>query len=257
MINNISPVKAVGTLLYSQIPGISVIILLPHSPRSLEVTAEHSQRRYIMEALKALNERRSINFFDPEKTITEEQFNELIATSSLAPSSLNLQPWEVIIVNDPGKKEILKKCAFGQPKVTESSATLIIIANPNAVEENIDRVLGSWVELGYIESNSVETMREMPFRNYGDKESLSRKLFAVKNTAFFAMSIMIAAKGMGFETHPMDGFSEEKVKANFNIPEDRIIPLLITVGYPKPGLKLLPRAWRRDLKEYVKYNIFN
>jgi len=210
-----------------------------------------------MEALNALKERRSINFFDPHKDIPEEQLNELIATASLAPSGLNLQPWEVIVVNDPGKKEILKKCAFGQPKVSEASATLIIIANPNAIEENVDRVLESWVKLGYINSDSVETMREMPFKNYGGKDSLSRKLFAVKNTAFFAMSIMIAAKGMGLETHPMDGFSEEKVKANFNIPDDRIIPLLITVGYPKPGLKLLPRAWRRDLKEYVKYNSFS
>ncbi len=103
---------------------------------------------------------------------------------------------------------------------------MIIIANPNAVEENVDNVLKSWVELGYINQESVETMRKMPFKNYGDKESLSRKLFAVKNTSFFAMSLMIAAKALGFETHPMDGFEEEKIKANFSIPEDRIIPLL-------------------------------
>lgn len=210
-----------------------------------------------METINLLKERRSINFFDPDKTVPEEKINEIIEIASLAPSGLNLQPWEVIVINDPGKKEILKKCSFDQPKVAEASATLIIIANPNAVEENIDSVLKSWVELGYIKEDAVETMRNMPFKNYGDKESLSRKLFAVKNTSFFAMSLMIAAKGLGFETHPMDGFSEEKIKANFNIPEDRIIPLLITLGYPKPGLKLLPRAWRRELKSYVKYNSFS
>lgn len=209
-----------------------------------------------MEILNALKERRSINFFDPERAIPEDEINELIEIASLAPSSLNLQPWEVIVVNDPGKKEILKKCAFDQPKVSEASATLIVIANPNAVEENVDSVLKSWVELGYIPLDAVEGMRKMPFKNYGDKESISRKIFAVKNTAFFAMSFMIAAKGMGFETHPMDGFSEEKIKANFNIPEDRIIPLLITLGYAKPELKLLPRAWRRELQNYVKYNSF-
>jgi len=210
-----------------------------------------------MEILNALKERRSINFFDPDKTIPEDKINEIIEIASLSPSSMNLQPWEVIVVNDPGRKEILKKCAFDQPKVTEASATLIIIANPNAVEENVDNMLKSWVELGYITQDSVETMRKMPFTNYGDKDSLSRKLFAVKNTSFFAMSLMIAAKGFGFETHPMDGFSEEKIKANFNIPEDRKIPLLITIGYPKPGLKLLPRAWRKELKSFVKYNTYS
>ena len=210
-----------------------------------------------MEVLNALKERRSINFFDPDKTIPEDKINELISLASLAPSSMNLQPWEVIVVNDPGKKEILKRCAYDQPKVTEASATLIVIANPGAVEENVDSVLQSWVELGYMKQEAVESTRQMPFKNYGERESHARKLFAVKNTSFFAMSLMIAAKGMGFETHPMDGFSEEKIKANFNIPADRIIPLLITLGYPKPGLKLLPRAWRRELKNYVKFNSFS
>lgn len=210
-----------------------------------------------MDTLNALKERRSINFFDPDKMIPEDKINELIEIASLAPSGMNLQPWEVIVVNDHSKKEILKKCAFNQPKVAEASATLIVIANPGAIEENVDSVLRSWVELGYISGDSVETMRGMPFKNYGDRESISRKIFAVKNTAFFAMSFMIAAKGMGFETHPMDGFSEEKVKANFNIPDDRIIPMLIALGYPKPGLKLLPRAWRRELRDYVKYNSFS
>lgn len=210
-----------------------------------------------MDILDALKERRSINFFDPERTISIEEINELLSIASLSPSSLNLQPWEVIVVNDPGRKEILKKCAYDQPKVTEASATLIIIANPNSVEENVDDVLKSWVELGYMKQEAVESTRKSPFKSYGDKDSLTRKIFAVKNTSFFAMSVMVAAKGMGFETHPMDGFSEEKIKANFNIPDDRIIPLLITVGYPKPGLKLLPRAWRKELTRFVKYNCFS
>ncbi len=209
-----------------------------------------------MEVINAIKDRRSINFFDQEKTIPDEKIKELIALASLAPSGMNLQPWEVVVVNDPAKKEILKRCAFNQPKVSESSATLIIIANPGAIEQNIDRVLKSWVELGYMKESDVENTKSMPFAQHKDKDSIERKLFAVKNTSLFAMNLMIAAKGMGFESHPMDGFSEEKVKANFNIPEDRIVPMLIALGYAKPGLKLLPRAWRRNLEEYVKFNTF-
>jgi len=209
-----------------------------------------------MNILDAIKERRSINFFDPERTVTDDQINELITLANLSPSSLNLQPWEVIVVNNPERKAVLRKCAYDQPKVTEASATLIIIANPNAIEENIDNMIKSWVDLGYIKPEDAEPTRAMPFNTHGDKDSITRKLFAVKNSAFFAMSLMIAAKGLGLETHPMDGFSSAKIKSEFNIPEDRIIPLLITVGYLKPGIKLLPRAWRRDLKAFVKFNNF-
>lgn len=209
-----------------------------------------------MNVLDAIKQRRSINFFDPDKTLPEEKINELISLANLAPSGLNLQPWEVVVVTDPRKKAILRKCAFDQPKVTEASAMLIIIANPGAIEENVDAALKSWVDLGYMPAGAVEGTRKMPFKQHGEKDSVARKLFAVKNTSFFAMLIMVAAKGLGLETHPMDGFAADKVKAEFNIPEDREIPLLIAVGYPKPDLKLLPRAWRRDLKSFVKYNSF-
>ena len=209
-----------------------------------------------MDILDAIKERRSINFFDPEKTVSDEKINELISLANLAPSTLNLQPWEVIVVNDPERKKVLRKCAFDQPKVTEASATLIIIANPNAIEENIDGVIKSWIDLGYIKPEAAESTRSMPFNLHGDKESIARKFFAIKNTSFFAMNLMIAAKGLGLETHPMDGFSSNNIKSEFSIPEDRIIPLLITVGYLKPGFTLLPRAWRRDIKTFVKFNNF-
>lgn len=209
-----------------------------------------------MNVIDAIKQRRSINFFDPDKSISEEKINELISLANLAPSGMNLQPWEVVVITDPRKKAILRKCAFDQPKVTEASAMLIIIANPGAIEENVDDALKSSVELGYMNASAVEATRKMPFRQHGEKGSVARKLFAVKNTSFFAMLLMVAAKGLGLETHPMDGFAADKVKAEFNIPEDREIPLLIAVGYPKPDLKLLPRAWRRDLKSFVKYNSF-
>jgi putative NAD(P)H nitroreductase len=207
-----------------------------------------------VEINEALKGRRSINYFDPGRSIPDEKLRELIEIANLSPSSFNLQPWEVVVVTDAERKEILKKCAFEQEKVVEASAVLIIIANPNAIEENIDRVLENWADLGYMKREETKQRRAGPFKLHGDAGSEKRKLFAVKNTSFFAMALMIAARAQGLETHPMDGFSEEMVKGKFNIPDDRVIPLLIAVGYLKPGVKLLPRAFRRGLDEFVTFN---
>ncbi|MCU0849004.1 MAG: nitroreductase family protein [Spirochaetes bacterium] len=209
-----------------------------------------------MDVIEALKGRRSINFFDPGRQIDGNIIRDLLEIANISPSSSNLQPWEIIVVSDPHKKKALRECSFNQKKVEEASAVFIVIANPNAIEENIDRVLEKSVELGYIMKEDVGKYRSGPFKLYGEKDSLKRKIFAVKNTSFFAMSIMIAARGLGLETHPMDGFDEEKIKKAFGIPDDRIIPLLITIGYPIPGLKLLPRAFRRKLDDFVKYNAY-
>jgi nitroreductase len=67
------------------------------------------------------------------------------------------------------------------------------------------------------------------------------------------MNLMLAAKGLGLETHPMDGFDEGCIKKEFNIPDDKIIPMLVAVGYLKSGITLLPRPFRRELAEFVKF----
>ena len=67
------------------------------------------------------------------------------------------------------------------------------------------------------------------------------------------MTIMIAAKGLGLETHPMDGLDEECIKKNSTFRLTKIIPMLIAVGYLKSGVTLLPRAFRRDLSEFVRF----
>lgn len=209
-----------------------------------------------MEIIQAIKERRSINFFETGRDIPEDKLKELLETANLAPSSFNLQPWKVVAVKDPERKKALRQCAFNQPKVEEASAVLIMVADPKAMEENIDRMLDNWQQLGYMKPDMRETYKGMANNLYGTNDSLKRKFFAIKNTSLFAMNLMIAAKGLGLETHPMDGFDEDCVKKEFNIPEDKVIPMLIAIGYLKPGITLLPRAFRRDSNEFVKYDSY-
>jgi len=206
-----------------------------------------------MDLIQGLKERRSINFFEPGKDVPESKLKELIEIANLSPSSFNLQPWKVIVVKSAERKMVLKECAFNQPKVIEASAVLIMIADPNAVEDHMDRMLDSWQKLGYMKPEMRNTYKGMAQTLYGSVDSLERKIFAVKNTALFAMNLMIAARGLGLETHPMDGFDEGCIKKEFNIPKDKIIPMLIAVGYLKSGITLLPRAFRREIGEFIKF----
>jgi putative NAD(P)H nitroreductase len=206
-----------------------------------------------MDVIQAIKERRSINFFEIGKVISDDKLKELIEIANLSPSSLNLQPWKIIAVRDPERKKVLKQCAFNQPKVEEASAVFIVIADPKSVEENLKRMLDSWQGLGYIKPEMRQTYTEMAKSLYGPEDSLKRKIFAVKNTSLFAMNLMITAKGIGLETHPMDGFDEECIKKEFNIQDDKIIPMIIAIGNLRAGATLLPRAFRRDIEEFARF----
>lgn len=204
-----------------------------------------------MDIPDALKQRRSIQFFDPKRDIPKEDLMHILELANLTPSSMNLQPWELIIVASPKQKEKLRKAAFDQPKVTEASLTAIVIADPASVEKNLPEAIRSWLELGYFEEDKQPFYENMAQSLYDKIDSPKRTLFAVKNSAFFAMSLMVAAQQFGVETHPMDGFDEEQIKKDFCIPEDRKIPLIIAMGYPHPDLHLLPRAFRRSISSFV------
>jgi nitroreductase len=207
-----------------------------------------------VDVLEAIRDRRAVNFFDPGYAMTREQIVELLETAALAPSSFNLQPWKVVAVTTSEGKKKLRECAFGQPKVEEASVTFIVTGDPGALEEHIDPVLDRMVELGYMPEEGKAKTRPMPFNLYGTPDSLARKLFAAKNGALFAMNLMIAARGLGYETHPMDGFDEVKVKEAFRIPATYLIPVLVAVGKLRPGVTLLPRGLRFPVARFARFD---
>ena len=133
-----------------------------------------------VDVLQAIKERRSINFFEPGKELSDEKIRELIELAKLAPSSMNLQPWRIVVVKESEKKKTLRKCAFDQPKAEEASAVLIMIADPGSLEKSIETVLKSWVDLGYMKPEMVETYRGMAGSLYGTADSLKRKTVCCK-----------------------------------------------------------------------------
>ena len=206
-----------------------------------------------MESVNLIKERRSINFFNAGFELTQEKLKELLDLANLAPSSMNMQPWRVIAVKSPDRKKVLREIAFNQPKVEEASVVLIIIADPALLEKNMDAVLSNWAELGYIKEEAKEKSKSSALYLYSEADSTIRKIWAVKNASLFAMSIMFAAKALGLESHPMDGFDEAKLKLEFGIEELCIVPMLIALGQINPGTKLLPRAMRRQINEFVRF----
>ena len=197
--------------------------------------------------------RRAINFFDPEKQVSDEKLVEIIELASNTPSSFNLQPWNLLILKDSKEKEKLKSLAWNQPKIVEAPVVLIVLADKNGWQQGHPTFEKNWEEMlktGSMQSNQREWLLNATKSLY-DWSPEARLAFAAKNAGFFAMSLMYAATSLGLDTHPMDGFDHEAVRKEFNIPDNFWIPLLLAVGYPSPELKLHPPKWRKNFEEIV------
>jgi len=206
-----------------------------------------------MDFLEVINSRRAVNFFDPDKDVSDEMLKSVIETAAKAPSGFNLQPWSLMVLRDPEEKMKLRKLAWDQPKVTEAPVILMVLADRDGWEEG-----HPFVEKNFQEMVNASTMTEEQRQWFADaRKSLyglnmeMQQAFACKNAGFFAMALMLAAKNLGLDTHPMDGFDHEDVRKAFNIPNNYWIPLLLAVGYFKPGAELAPPKWRKTYDEII------
>jgi len=58
-----------------------------------------------MSVIENLKWRSAIKNFDPNKKLTAAQLDELLSAVQLAPSSAGLQPYQVIVVENPEVRE--------------------------------------------------------------------------------------------------------------------------------------------------------
>lgn len=206
-----------------------------------------------MEFQDAMQQRRAVNFFDPTKDVTEEQLKQIIETAALAPSGFNLQPWNVIVLRDKDKKETLKKVAMNQPKITEAPVVLIILGDREGWKKGnagFEKDFSESVKEGIMKQEQYDWFCNATNSLYG--VTPERQLaFACKNAGFFAMSLMLAAKDAGLDSHPMDGFDIEGVRNAFNIPDRYWIPLLLAIGHFDKTKTLFPPKWRKNYDEIV------
>jgi nitroreductase len=205
-----------------------------------------------MEFTKVITERRAVNFFDPAKHVSDEELKRIVEAASLAPSSFNLQPRQIIIIKSKADKERLREVAWNQPKITDAPIVLILLADKNGWQPGhttVEKVWQNMVELGYLKPEQREWF-ENGAKSLYDSEEKSLA-FAVKNTAFFGMALMLAAKDAGLDSHPMDGFDHEGVRKAFSIPDNFFIPMLVAIGHFDEKHKLMAPKWRKSFDDMV------
>lgn len=198
----------------------------------------------VNESLKLILERRSITFFDKTKEVDDELLIKMIELASLAPSSYNLQPWEVIIVKSKENKIKLREICFNQEKIQDASANIVVIANYKRAINNIEKVLNDAKSKGY----DISVDKNLIANSY----SINAKMRAVRDASLFAMNIMTIARFFGLETHPMEGFNEQLLREFLNIEDYKEIPMIISIGYKDPTKNLLPRGIRFSFSDFGK-----
>lgn len=202
-----------------------------------------------MDLQKVFEERRSVNFFNPERKLPDELLRKIINLASLTPSAFNLQPWEIIAVKSETAKERLFPLTNNQPKIKNAPVTLIIIGDLKGYEP--ENPLWDEMKVMLNDEEALAGYKHFAKEIYGSSEVRKYK-FAESNAALLAMSIMYAAKHYSVDSHPISGIDFEGIKKEFNLGQGKTVVMLIALGYFDDSKTLYPRRKRKKYSELVK-----
>ena len=200
-----------------------------------------------MNVNQAVIERRSVKAFDPHHKMTEEEISHIMSLAMLSPTAFNIQNWRFVLVKDPVLRHQIRAVSWNQAQVEEASLLIVLAADLKSWEKQPERY---WQNAPKAASDILVPMIG---HYYQGNEQLQRDE-AMRSCGMAAMTIMLAAKEMGYDSCPMDGFDFDAVAKLINLPADHVPTMFIVVG--KALQAASPRGGQLAMDEIVVNNTF-
>lgn len=181
----------------------------------------------------AIESRVSTHHFDPAHALDEAQTTELVRLATLAPSAYHLQNWRLIAVRSAEAKARLHAVAQGQRKVLDAAVTYIVCGQLGAHAQLAQR-LAPAVQAGVFGQPVSDAWVAQAGQAHGQDAQLQRDE-AVRSASLAAMTLMLAAQGMGLASAPLGGFDADGVARAFGLSPQELPVLLVAVGRAAPG----------------------
>jgi nitroreductase len=200
-----------------------------------------------MHTLEAIQQRRAVKHYDPSHTLTESEIQQLFSLAIQSPTAFNIQNWRFVCVQDPALRQQIREVSWNQAQVTDASILVILCADLKSWEKEPARY---WKNTSPEVQGMILPAIDSYYRN---KEQVQRDE-AMRSCGIAAQTLMLAAKGMGYDSCPMDGFDFDAVAKLIHLPKDHVIAMFVAIGkatqpaHPKPG--------QLDLKDVLIKNHF-
>lgn len=182
---------------------------------------------------QAILQRRSVKTFKSDP-IPPELLRRLIDLTLEAPSSFNLQPTRLVVVQSAEQKAALAAVAWNQKQITQAPVTMVFAVSVRGWEQTMDRIITTAVERGAWPEKFAGFIRQAApgFQDDLATRGLERE-YAIKDAMIAATTCALAAESMGLGTCFMNGWDEAGVKNVIGAGEDPdiAIALVLPVGY--------------------------
>lgn len=182
--------------------------------------------------LDNLNWRYATKKFDATKKISAADLNTLKEAVRLAASSYGLQPFKVVLVENPEIREKLKAAAWGQTQITDASNLFVFANDLNAGPESVAAYIKNISETRGLPTEALGGFADMMNGVISNLSQEAKNIWTSKQTYIALGTLLAAAAELKIDATPMEGFNP----AQFNeiLGFDKLglnAAVIATVGY--------------------------
>lgn len=199
--------------------------------------------------IEAIETRRTINLFDPSRSLDDATITELVRLATKAPTSFNLQNWRFIAVRTREAKARLRAVAWDQQKITDAAVTFAVcgeLTDERVLGERLAPVIDVGIMTPAIADGWAAGARALYF-----EQPWRQRDEAIRTATLGAATLIFAAHALGFGAAPMIGFDQEAVTRELDLRPNEIPVLLLAIGYP--AANNWPQKPRRPLDHVLTF----
>ncbi len=179
----------------------------------------------MMEEIKSRKSVRSYN----EKPVDDEQINVLLESARLAPSGSNTQPWHFVVVKSKEMREKIAAADHNQAWMAKAPVHIVCVADIRSrIEDNTEIILD--------ENSPMEELKQ-----------------SIRDTAIAAEHIILEAEELGLAACWTAWFTQNDIRPVLQIPSDKYVVCVITVGHSDVTPKPVPRKSIKEIIHFEKW----
>jgi len=212
--------------------------------------------------INAFHFRHSTKEFDPTKKISDDDFQFILETGRLSPSSFGTEPWRFVVVQNSVLREKIKNTSWGAyGKLPEASHFVIILArtrldteyNSAYLKDHFSNVANIPEEFLNKMLERIEDFQKNDFKLLdGDRPLYD---WACKQTYIALANMMTSAAQIGIDSCPIEGFNLEEMNnllREEGILEDGHFSISVMVAFGYRVNEPRPKT-RRPFDDIVKW----
>ncbi|MDB5198821.1 MAG: nitroreductase [Chitinophagaceae bacterium] len=183
-----------------------------------------------MELLNALEWRYASKKMNGQQ-VPEEKVKRILEAIRLAPSSMGLQPYTVLVITDPEVKKQILPIAHNQQQIVDSSHLLVFAAWDKITPEHVDDYVNLTASTRNITVESLEEFKKILVSISQRPQQENHEWAARQSYIAFATAIAAAAEER-VDATPMEGFNNAALDKLLGLEERGLKSItLLPLGY--------------------------